>query len=126
MTHPASEPNPPAGGSGNARAATGIAGAAATHADGTTNTVEPILATTGVSKTFPGVKALQRVDFRLFPGEIHTLMGQNGAGKSTLINVLTGVVRAGRRHDPPRRRGRWRSPRRRKPKRPACARCIRK
>jgi simple sugar transport system ATP-binding protein len=92
MTHPASEPNPPAGGTGNAQAATGITGAAATHADGTTNTVEPILATAGVSKTFPGVKALQRVDFRLFPGEIHTLMGQNGAGKSTLINVLTGVV----------------------------------
>ncbi|OAJ52778.1 sugar ABC transporter ATP-binding protein [Paraburkholderia ginsengiterrae] len=75
MTHPASEPNPPAG--------------TATDA---TNTPEPILATAGVSKTFPGVKALQCVDFRLFPGEIHTLMGQNGAGKSTLINVLTGVV----------------------------------
>ena len=57
-----------------------------------TNALEPILATAGVSKTFPGVKALQRVDFRLFPGEIHTLMGQNGAGKSTLINVLTGVL----------------------------------
>ena len=54
--------------------------------------IEPILATAGVSKTFPGVKALQNVDFRLFPGEVHTLMGQNGAGKSTLINVLTGVV----------------------------------
>ncbi|MCC8404338.1 sugar ABC transporter ATP-binding protein [Paraburkholderia sp. MMS20-SJTN17] len=53
---------------------------------------EPILETSGVSKTFPGVKALQRVDFRLFPGEVHTLMGQNGAGKSTLINVLTGVL----------------------------------
>src|ERR1700754_921263 len=51
----------------------------------------PILETVGISKSFPGVKALQGVDFRLFPGEIHTLMGQNGAGKSTLINVLTGV-----------------------------------
>src|ERR1700754_1370735 len=51
----------------------------------------PILETLGISKSFPGVNALQRVDFRLFPGEIHTLMGQNGAGKSTLINVLTGV-----------------------------------
>ncbi|MEX3940582.1 sugar ABC transporter ATP-binding protein [Paraburkholderia sp. BR10937] len=51
----------------------------------------PVLEMTGIDKTFPGVKALQQVDFRLFPGEIHTLMGQNGAGKSTLINVLTGV-----------------------------------
>ncbi|HEX7908169.1 MAG TPA: sugar ABC transporter ATP-binding protein [Paraburkholderia sp.] len=51
----------------------------------------PILEIIGIDKTFPGVKALQQVNFRLFPGEIHTLMGQNGAGKSTLINVLTGV-----------------------------------
>ncbi|CAG4908574.1 sugar ABC transporter ATP-binding protein [Paraburkholderia saeva] len=51
----------------------------------------PVLETRGISKTFPGVKALLNVDFRLYPGEIHTLMGQNGAGKSTLINVLTGV-----------------------------------
>ncbi|MFM0243252.1 sugar ABC transporter ATP-binding protein [Paraburkholderia phytofirmans] len=92
MTHPASEPNSPVGGAGNVQATTGMTGAAATQAGGTTNALEPILATAGVSKTFPGVKALQRVDFRLFPGEIHTLMGQNGAGKSTLINVLTGVL----------------------------------
>jgi len=52
----------------------------------------PILEMTGIDKTFPGVNALQQVDFRLFPGEIHALMGQNGAGKSTLINVLTGVL----------------------------------
>ena len=52
---------------------------------------QPLLETIGISKTFPGVNALQQVDFRLFPGEIHSLMGQNGAGKSTLINVLTGV-----------------------------------
>jgi monosaccharide-transporting ATPase len=52
----------------------------------------PILETVGISKVFPGVRALQDVDFRLLPGEIHTLMGQNGAGKSTLINVLTGVL----------------------------------
>jgi len=53
--------------------------------------VAPVLETVGLSRAFPGVRALERVDFRLFPGEIHTLMGQNGAGKSTLINVLTGV-----------------------------------
>jgi simple sugar transport system ATP-binding protein len=69
-----------------------LAGAAAIQPGGAASALEPVLATAGVSKTFPGVKALQRVDFRLFPGEIHTLMGQNGAGKSTLINVLTGVV----------------------------------
>jgi simple sugar transport system ATP-binding protein len=50
-----------------------------------------VLETLGLTKSFPGVHALRSVDFRLFAGEVHTLMGQNGAGKSTLINVLTGV-----------------------------------
>ena len=41
--------------------------------------------------TFPGVKALDNVDFTLRKGEIHALMGENGAGKSTLIKCLTGI-----------------------------------
>ena len=56
-----------------------------------TKTTAPILALTGISKQFAGVKALNNVSLRLYAGEVHTLMGQNGAGKSTLIKVLTGV-----------------------------------
>jgi monosaccharide-transporting ATPase len=52
-----------------------------------------ILVMEGISKSFPGVQALEDVDFNLRRGEIHALVGENGAGKSTLIKVMTGVER---------------------------------
>ncbi|MBO1332097.1 sugar ABC transporter ATP-binding protein [Streptomyces sp. VRA16 Mangrove soil] len=50
-----------------------------------------MLSVTNLSKTFPGVRALDGVDFTARAGEVHALIGENGAGKSTLIKVLTGV-----------------------------------
>ena len=52
---------------------------------------EYVLELKGITKIFPGVKALDHVSFQLKPGEIHALMGENGAGKSTFIKVITGV-----------------------------------
>ncbi len=51
----------------------------------------PLLSLKGVSKSFPGVRALQNVHLDLYPGEIHALMGENGAGKSTLLKVMFGA-----------------------------------
>ena len=57
----------------------------------TTQNEIPLLSISGVSKGFPGVKALSNVSFDIRKGEIMALLGENGAGKSTLIKVLTGV-----------------------------------
>ena len=51
----------------------------------------PVLRLRGISKSFPGVKALQGVQLDLYPGEVTALIGENGAGKSTIVKVLTGI-----------------------------------
>ncbi|MEX2318492.1 MAG: sugar ABC transporter ATP-binding protein, partial [Bauldia sp.] len=51
----------------------------------------PVLETIGISKSFPGVRALENVDLKLYPGRVTALVGENGAGKSTLVKILTGV-----------------------------------
>ena len=53
----------------------------------------PVLHARGISKFFPGTIALDDVELRLMPGEVHALLGENGAGKSTLIKCLTGAYR---------------------------------
>ena len=50
-----------------------------------------ILEMRNITKTFPGVKALDNVNLQVEEGEIHALVGENGAGKSTLMNVLSGI-----------------------------------
>ncbi len=51
----------------------------------------PVLALDGVTKVFPGVKALSEVSLRLYPGKVTALVGENGAGKSTVVKILTGI-----------------------------------
>ena len=52
---------------------------------------QPVLRLSGISKSFPGVKALQDVQLALYPGQVTALVGENGAGKSTIVKVLTGI-----------------------------------
>ena len=53
----------------------------------------PILEMRGISQIFPGVKALDGVSIKLYPGQVTALIGENGAGKSTLVKILTGIYR---------------------------------
>ena len=81
-------------------------------------TMDPLLQMRAIAKRFPGVVALDQVNFEIARGEIVALVGENGAGKSTLMKILAGHSPARRRRDPPRRRpGDHRRPRRRDPSR---------
>ena len=58
--------------------------------------MEYVLEMKDISKTFPGVKALDHVQLQVKPGEVHALMGENGAGKSTLMKILLILSKASR------------------------------
>ena len=52
---------------------------------------EPRITLSGITKTFPGVRALHKVGLELYPGQVTALIGENGAGKSTLVKTMTGI-----------------------------------
>ncbi len=61
--------------------------------DTASNTANEVLQVRGITRRFPGVTALDNVDFDVRAGEVHALMGENGAGKSTLLKIITGAIR---------------------------------